>query len=73
MEYPRCVHRAGNVCRVVRSDADLADALADGWALEPVLTPEQVAAVRAARLAAGEIIDEPPAPEPTPEPRKRGR
>lgn len=56
-DFPRYVHKAGGVCRLVADAAERDAAVADGWALTPVLTKEQEQAVRAAKIAAGELVE----------------
>jgi hypothetical protein len=57
MEFPRSVHKAGNVCLVVETEKEMKAALKQGWSAEPVLTDEQKEAVRKAQIAAGEITE----------------
>lgn len=59
-EYPRHLHKPAGAFLHVDTPEDAAAALADGWALTPVLTKEQKAAVRAAQIAAGELSDTKP-------------
>jgi hypothetical protein len=62
LSYPRYVHGADGAHRLVASEDEKDAALADGFALEPILTEEQAANVKAAQIAAGELAaDEAPA------------
>lgn len=58
-EYPRHLHKAGGIYTIVGDDDAKAAALADGWALAPVLDPP--------------IEDAADAPADVPEKKKPGR
>ena len=55
MDLPRYVHGPDGAHRLVRTPAECSAALGEGWRLTPVLTSMQEAAVRAARIRAGEL------------------
>lgn len=67
LEYPRYVHGPSGEHRLVSTVEEREAALADGYRDTPFLTPQQEAAVKAAKIAAGEL-------QPDPEPKsKKGK
>jgi hypothetical protein len=57
LEFPRNLHKPGNVCLIVEDEKELKAALKQGWSVDPVLTDEQKANVKKAQIAAGEIAE----------------
>jgi hypothetical protein len=55
LSYPRYVHGADGAHLLVRNESEKDAALDNGYALEPLLSDEQAAAVKAAKIAAGEL------------------